>query len=273
VVNALARLDVLISLSMVAQRSGYCRPVFIMEPIIQATAMRHPMVELVPDISFVPNDIYLALEHHRHWIITGPNMGGKSVLVKQIALIVLMAHMGSYVPAASFTCGIFEMICFRSATSDRISKGISTFMMEMQETAYILNAATHRSLVVLDELGRGTSTHDGYAITYAVLDYLVRKIQCVTLLVTHYPQLKELVHIHWPLLQTAHMAYMETITTTNSIIFLFKLEDGIAERSYGLNVARLAHLHEDILQRAAYVSQRMEQRYILFQKLLSIYKP
>lgn len=271
----MARLDALMSLSIVAQQSGYCRPTLVSDPVIYGTALRHPIVESVLGTAFVPNDIHIAFEYQRHWIISGPNMGGKSVFVKQIALIVLMAHMGSYVPAASFTCGIFDMVCFRSGTSDHLLQGMSTFMVEMQETAHILKTATCQSLVVFDELGQGTATYDGCAIAYSVLDHLVRNIQCVTLFVTHYPQLDDLATLYQPLIQTAHMSYIETNQRQNtttaeshlSITFLFKLKYGMAKRSYGLNVARLARLPETILKCAAQVSSRMERQHIAFRNL------
>ncbi|KAI8849435.1 muts domain V-domain-containing protein [Chytridium lagenaria] len=257
-IRHIATFDCLMSLARVAGQPGYVKPMIVQEPIIEVTEARHPIVEsLMP--TYVSNDIHLNSEE-RCLLITGPNMGGKSSYIRQVALIVIMGQIGSYVPAASAKIGIFDAVFTRMGACDDISKGQSTFMKELSETSDILRQATHRSLVILDELGRGTSTHDGTAIAYATLKYMLTDIKCTTLFVTHYPTLGSLEESFSPLLKCCHMGFMEheNAETGAVITFLYKLTSGLATRSYGLNVAKLASLPDDVIATAKVQSERIE---------------
>jgi len=225
------------------------------------------MVEAVSSNPYVPNSIQLTEDGLRCLIITGPNMGGKSSYIRQTALIVIMAQIGSFVPAQSATLGVFDAVYTRMGASDDIGRGRSTFMVELQEAAHVLKYATKRSLVILDELGRGTSTHDGMAIAYATLHHVVTALQSCTLFVTHYPTLGELASTFATRINNVHMSYIENKTSEDEdstrdipiITFLYKVTNGIADRSFGLNVARLAHLPESIIQHAAIKSREMDE--------------
>jgi DNA mismatch repair protein MutS len=239
-------LDVLASLAEVAEREGYVRPVMTNEFDLSITAGRHPVVErMMPREKFIPNDIRLP-ENARMMILTGPNMSGKSTVLRQTGLIVLMAQIGSFVPAASATIGIVDRLFTRVGASDNLVRGQSTFMVEMSETSAILHTATERSLVLLDEIGRGTSTYDGVSIAWSVSEYLHDKVKCKTVFATHYHELTQLTDE----LVSACNYSVEVKEAGDGVLFLHRLVPGGANRSYGIEVGRLAGLPSAVLERA-----------------------
>jgi DNA mismatch repair protein MSH3 len=211
VVLALSSLDCIFSLTTVAKQDGYTRPT-IADPCecqqLQIVAGRHPVVEALLPEPFVPNDVNMGNKRHSVYILTGPNMGGKTSFARQVALISVMAQIGSFVPARSATITPFDAIYTRMGAADDDARGKSTFFVELQETSEILHLASSRSLVILDELGRGTSTHDGYAIAYATLQHIIAKLNCLTLFVTHYPALSHLEKVHPNTVQNYHMGFL-----------------------------------------------------------------
>ncbi|KAJ3284327.1 Mismatch repair protein msh3 [Borealophlyctis nickersoniae] len=258
-IQAVATADCLLSLMVVAGQPGYCKPDFVNESIIEVKEGRHPMVEQFLS-SYVPNSIEID-EHQRCLLITGPNMGGKSSYIRQVALIVIMAQIGSYVPAESARLGIFDAVYTRMGASDDISRQQSTFMKELQETSDLIRLCTPRSLVILDELGRGTSTHDGTAIAFATLKHLVDNVKSVSLFVTHYPVLGALERESGRRVRNMHMGFIEEGEEDDkTVVFLYKLTPGLAHRSYGLNVARLANLPGTLLETARLKSAEMEEK-------------
>ena len=191
--DQLARLDVLQALAELAVLRGYCRPVIQKAPVLEICGGRHPVLDITePDGTFVPNDTVADYDAKNLLLITGPNMAGKSTYIRQVALITLMAQMGSFVPATSAVVGIADRIFARVGASDELSRGQSTFMVEMTETARILNTATKRSLIILDEIGRGTSTYDGVSLAWAIVEFIHEKLQARTLFATHYHELTDL---------------------------------------------------------------------------------
>ncbi|KXS17684.1 hypothetical protein M427DRAFT_96714 [Gonapodya prolifera JEL478] len=253
-VEKIGILDCLASLATLAQQSGYTKPVFVDEAVIEVSEGRHPMVETIIS-NYVPNDIRLNSKE-RCLIITGPNMGGKSCYIREVALICIMAQIGSYVPAGSAKLGLVDAVYTRMGASDNIQKGQSTFMTELAETAEILQQASERSLVILDELGRGTSTHDGQAIAMATLSHIVTDVRSLTLFVTHYPSVGIMEKQFPGVARNAHMGYLEE--GGGEVVFLYKLTEGLAHRSYGLNVARLAGLPTTVLECAEGKASEME---------------
>ncbi|KAL4949555.1 muts domain V-domain-containing protein [Aspergillus filifer] len=263
-VQSLATLDCLNSLATIASQPGYVKPEYTEQTGIHVEQGRHPMVEQLLLDSYVPNDINLDSDKTRALLVTGPNMGGKSSYVRQVALIAIMGQIGSYVPAQSAKLGMLDAVFTRMGAFDNMLAGESTFMVELSETADILKQATPRSLVILDELGRGTSTHDGVAIAQAVLDYMVRTIRSLTLFITHYQHLAAMVH-SFPdnELRNVHMRFSESDSGTGTgedITFLYEIGEGVAHRSYGLNVARLANLPGSLLEMAKQKSAELEQK-------------
>ncbi|PLN75466.1 DNA mismatch repair protein Msh3 [Aspergillus taichungensis] len=260
-VLSLATLDCLLSLATIAEQPGYVKPEYTDHTCINVEQGRHPMVEQLLLDSYVPNDISLDTDQTRALLVTGPNMGGKSSYVRQIALIAIMGQIGSYVPAQSAKLGMLDAVFTRMGAFDNMLAGESTFMVELSETADILKQATPRSLVILDELGRGTSTHDGVAIAQAVLDYIVRTLHSLTLFITHYQHLSSMVH-SFPdhELRNVHMRFTESGTagSDENITFLYEVGEGVAHRSYGLNVARLANLPSSLLELAKEKSAELE---------------
>jgi len=253
--QALARLDVLSSLAEVAARYNYTRPHVNDGDVIEILEGRHPVVEqLRKEEPFIPNDAYLDAQGNHLLILTGPNMAGKSTYLRQVALIVLMAQMGSFVPAKRATIGLVDRIFTRVGASDNLAGGESTFMVEMNETANILNNATRKSLIILDEIGRGTSTFDGLSIAWAVAEYIAEKIGAKTLFATHYHELTELAST-LPGVQNYNVAIKEW---NDEIIFLRKIVKGGADRSYGIQVARLAGLPPEVLDRAKEILSNLE---------------
>lgn len=258
-VQALAILDCLLSLATIASQPGYVKPDYTDDVCIVIEQGRHPMVEqLLLDV-YVPNDTDLASDRSRALLVTGPNMGGKSSYVRQIALIAIMGQIGSYVPAESAKLGLLDAVFTRMGAFDNMMAGESTFMVELSETSDILKRATARSLIILDELGRGTSTHDGVAIAQAVLDHVVREKRSLTLFITHYQNLSALAKGYENgELKNVHMRFEETGDSGQEITFLYEVADGVAHRSYGLNVARLANIPESVIEVAAGKSEAME---------------
>ncbi|WWC87833.1 uncharacterized protein L201_002726 [Kwoniella dendrophila CBS 6074] len=248
----IAVIDCLMSLAQVAAASGYCKPKFVKEPELRIKAGRHPMVEMLRDDAYVPFDIDFSERDGTSKVITGPNMAGKSSCVRAVALIVCMAQIGSFVPATSVTLGVHDAVQTRMGASDEIGRGKSTFMVELSETSDILRTMTPRTLVILDELGRGTSTYDGVAIAYATLSHVAGK-GCNTLFVTHYPMVAEQLAREKPnQISNWHMAFDEIKLPDGSaeITFLYKLTKGLAEASFGVWCARLAGLPKSILENA-----------------------
>ncbi|KAL0947064.1 hypothetical protein HGRIS_013205 [Hohenbuehelia grisea] len=254
VTNKLAVADCLLSLAHVASKPEYARPKFAEENVLEIVDGRHPMVEELISSPVVPNSVFMGTSSPQSKIITGPNMGGKSSCVRMIALIVLMAQVGSYVPAASCTLGMFDSILSRMGASDDLARGRSTFMVEMSETSEILQLATPRSLVILDELGRGTSTFDGMAIASAVLEHLINQTLSKTLFITHYPAIANQLEKLFPKdVENLHMGYTaeQRIDGVKDVTFLYKLIRGMSNESFGVECGRLAGLPESILQTAA----------------------
>uniref|UniRef100_A0A8C8A1C2 MutS homolog 3 (E. coli) n=1 Tax=Oryzias sinensis TaxID=183150 RepID=A0A8C8A1C2_9TELE len=272
-ISHLATIDCLFSLAEVAQQGGYCRPKVCEDrPQIMIRDGRHPAIDLLmgEQNQFVPNHTDLQGDGKRTMIITGPNMGGKSSYIRQVALICIMAQIGSFVPASEACLGLLDGIYTRMGASDNIYKGRSTFMEELTEASEIISRATERSLVILDELGRGTSTHDGIAIAYATLEYFIRHVKSFTLFVTHYPPLCELERMYPDHVSNYHMAFLLNETHISSdtkdgdvqpefITFLYNLTEGAAGQSYGLNVAKLADVPDPILCTAARKAQELEK--------------
>ena len=255
--SAVAELDSLCSLASVAVSNGYCRPTVDDSGVLEIHDGRHPVVEKMrPDALFVPNDTYMGEKEGRAAIITGPNMAGKSTYMRQVALIVLLAQIGSFVPAKSARLGVVDRIFTRIGASDDLSAGQSTFMVEMTEVSDILHAATKDSLLILDEIGRGTSTFDGMSIARAVLEYCAdpKKLGAKTLFATHYHELTDMEH-SLPGVQNYNIAVR---ARGEEIIFLRKIVPGGADRSYGIEVARLAGLPEGVIARAKTILRELE---------------
>lgn len=246
--TALAIIDVLAAFARLAREKNYCRPIVDTSTTIEIKSGRHPVVETSTNEPFIPNDTYLDTTDHQILIITGPNMAGKSTYLRQVALIVIMAQIGSYVPARAARIGIVDKIFTRIGASDDLARGVSTFLAEMNETANILNNATSRSLVILDEVGRGTATEDGVAIAWATVEYLHGNEQFCprTLFATHYHELTRITD-HLPRTKNYSFLIREK---GDEVIFLRKLHPGPADKSYGIAVAKLAGLPEPVIRRA-----------------------
>ena len=255
---AIAQLDVLTSLAKLAADRGYIRPEFNSTGELLIVGGRHPVIEELlrqKGERFVPNDLCLEPGRQQLLLITGPNMGGKSTYLRQAALIVLLAQMGSFVPARQAKLPITDRIFTRIGASDNLARGRSTFLVEMSEVASILNHATPSSLVLLDEVGRGTATFDGLSIAWAVVEHLQKHTRARTLFATHYHELTELADL-LPAVKNVHVSVKET---PNEIIFLRRVEPGSADKSYGIEVARLAGLPRSVIERAREVLKKHEQ--------------
>ncbi|MEE2968194.1 MAG: DNA mismatch repair protein MutS [Verrucomicrobiota bacterium] len=254
--DALAEIDVLVSLAETARLFAYCRPVINNGKKLKIEGGRHPVLDQsTVDEKFVPNDAELNADSTRLIILTGPNMAGKSTYIRQVALLTLMAQIGSFVPAKSAEIGLVDRIFTRVGASDDLARGQSTFMVEMNETALILNNATESSLVILDEIGRGTATFDGLSIAWAVAEHLNDKIGCRTLFATHYHELTALSESRAGV-GNANVAVREH---NDKIIFLRKIVEGSADRSYGIQVARLAGLPPEIIKRSKSILAHLEK--------------
>ncbi len=273
--EVLATIDVLTSLAVLAVNGRYCRPEITTEPMLDIREGRHPVLDrLQPSGAFVPNDVWLGepsaarqteqetpdhpgREEHAPAtiaLITGPNMAGKSTYIRQAALLTVMAQMGSFIPAASARVGIADRVFARVGASDELGKGQSTFMVEMTETARILNSASKSSLVILDEIGRGTSTYDGISLAWAITEYLHDHVGCRTLFATHYHELTELP-------QTLNRCCNWNVAVheqAGEVVFLHKIVPGSADRSYGIHVARLAGIPREVITRADVILEQLE---------------
>jgi DNA mismatch repair protein MutS len=256
--RTLAELDVYASLAEVAMRYRYARPQLNEGDEIRIVAGRHPVVELtLRDEPFVPNDVTLSSDELIH-IITGPNMSGKSTFLRQVALVVLMAQIGSFVPAESATIGLVDRIFTRIGAQDEIAAGQSTFMVEMVEAANILMHSTRKSLIILDEIGRGTSTYDGIAIARAIVEHIHNhpRLGSKTLFATHYHELIELEE-YLPKVRNYNVAVLEQ---GGRVVFLHKIVRGGADKSYGIHVAQLAGIPKTVVHRAEEVLKELEER-------------
>ncbi len=288
---ALAQLDVLAALADLARARNYCRPQVVEEPVLRIIDGRHPVLDVVePEGKFVPNDTRIgqipaagdaacvasptdasrratappdaacsfAPDAGSILLITGPNMAGKSTYIRQVALLTLMAQIGGFVPAREATVGVADRIFARVGANDELSRGQSTFMVEMTETARILNTATPRSLVILDEIGRGTSTYDGISLAWSVVEYLHEHVRCRTLFATHYHELTDLEQslsgvTNW------NVAVREW---QDEVIFLHKIVAGAADKSYGIHVARLAGVPREVVERSKEILAQLEEEHL-----------
>ena len=255
--SLIAQLDTLCSFAAVAVKNNYCRPCVDESGVIEIQAGRHPVVEKMrSDALFVPNDTLMGAKEDRVSIITGPNMAGKSTYMRQVALIVLMAQVGSFVPAHDAHIGVVDRIFTRIGASDDLSAGQSTFMVEMTEVSDILRTATKNSLLILDEIGRGTSTFDGMSIARAVLEHCAERLKAKTLFATHYHELTALEQT-LPNVRNYNIAVR---ARGEDIIFLRKIIPGGADRSYGIEVAKLAGLPDSVLKRARAILEELESQ-------------
>lgn len=257
--KALAALDVIVSLASLARERGYCRPKLVNEPTLEIIEGRHPVLDaLEPAGTFVANDTVMDETHGQIQLITGPNMAGKSTFIRQTALLCIMSQVGSFIPARSATIGVCDKIFARVGASDEIGRGQSTFMVEMMETARILNQATAKSIVILDEIGRGTSTYDGMSLAWAITEYLHNQINCRTLFATHYHELTDLAD-SLDKVSNLNVAVREN---NGDVTFLHKIVPGAADKSYGIHVAKIAGVPKDVVRRAAEILKELENSVI-----------
>jgi len=253
----IGQLDCLCSFAQQAISANYCKPEIDDSFELEITGGRHPVIEkqLPLSESYVPNDVYLDRETQQIIMITGPNMSGKSAILRQTALIVLMAQMGSFVPAEAVRIGVVDKIFTRVGASDNISMGESTFMVEMNETASILNNLSERSLILLDEIGRGTSTYDGISIAWAITEYLhEHPSRAKTLFATHYHELNDMAET-FGRIKNFNVSVKEL---KNNVLFLRKLVQGGSEHSFGIHVARMAGMPQQVLRRANKILKKLE---------------
>ncbi len=254
---AMAQVDVLAGLAELAARHGYCRPEVVAEPVFEVEAGRHPVLDaILPRGEFVPNDTALD-DAGNLLLITGPNMAGKSTYIRQVALMAILAQVGSFVPAKRARIGVVDRLFARVGATDELSRGQSTFMVEMTETANILNNATRQSLVILDEIGRGTSTFDGVSLAWAIAEHLHDVVACRALFATHYHELVELEKTK-PRLRNANVAVGEA---DGEVVFLHRIAPGGADQSYGIHVARLAGVPAPVLDRAREILAFLEKQH------------
>ncbi len=257
--HALSHLDVLAALATLARDRNYCRPRMVEEPILLIFDGKHPVLETSEQSgTFVPNDARIDAMHGVIQLITGPNMAGKSTFIRQVALLTLMAQIGSFIPAKEATIGIADRIFARVGASDEISRGQSTFMVEMTETARILNMASRNSLVILDEIGRGTSTYDGISLAWAITEYLHDYVKCRTFFATHYHELTDLADT-FEGISNLNVAVREW---NDEIAFLHKIVPGAADKSYGIHVARLAGVPKEVVVRAREILADLEKTHV-----------
>ena len=258
IANSIASIDLFQSFAMAAMVNGYVRPEIVEENVLEITGGRHPVIERFVDVDFIENDLHLNNSDRRIMILTGPNMSGKSTYLRQNALIIIMAHMGSFVPASSAKIGVVDRIFSRIGMSDRLIKGESTFLVEMIETSRILHYSTPRSFVIMDEIGRGTSTFDGLSIAWSVLEYLLDPefSGCKVLFATHYHEITSLGDSY------GVVNYNATVKDwDNRVIFLRKIVQGCASKSYGVEVARMAGLPDSVIKRAKEILSDLESNY------------
>jgi DNA mismatch repair protein MutS len=256
--SVLAQLDVLSALAELAAHQNYCAPEIVSEPVLELREGRHPVLDAVmPRGEFVPNDTRLGPEEGLVLLLTGPNMAGKSTYIRQVALMVILAQMGSYVPARAARIGLVDKLFARVGATDELGRGMSTFMVEMTETANILNNATASSLVILDEIGRGTSTFDGVSLAWAITEHLHDVTGCRTLFATHYHELVDLEQTK-PRLRNANVAVSDQ---GGEIVFLHRIVPGGADQSYGIHVARLAGVPATVVERARAILDYLEKQH------------
>ncbi len=263
-----AEVDVYTNLAFIAYQNDYNRPLFNDEGILEMTNSRHPVIEkLLDSEKFIPNDVFLNNTDHLIALITGPNMAGKSTYLRQVGLLVIMAQMGSFIPAESANLPIIDKVFTRVGASDNLAFGQSTFLVEMLETANILNSATNKSLILLDEIGRGTSTFDGLSLAWAIVEYIhnYSKLKSKTLFATHYHELTELESI----LNGVKNYNISVKEWNDKIIFLRKIERGSADQSYGIQVAQLAGIPKRVIKRAKQILQNLEENEISPQGLIA----
>lgn len=252
----IANIDVFTSFATVAHINNYVKPNINTESKLDIKNGRHPVIEsIVGEENFVPNDTYLNGGENIINIITGPNMAGKSTYMRQTAIITLMAHMGSFVPADYADIPICDRIFTRVGASDDLSQGQSTFMVEMSEVSHILKNATDKSLVILDEIGRGTSTYDGISLAWSIVEYIEKHIKCKTLFATHYHELTELEN-EFKEVKNYSIAVKDD---GENIIFLRKIIDQAADKSYGIYVAKLAKLPDEVITRSSELLKDLEK--------------
>lgn len=258
VASKIAEIDLTLAFAKLSKKFRYTKPEVYKGYAIEIKNGRHPTVEGFMDTVFVPNDTYLD-ENRFFALITGPNMGGKSTYLRQVGIICLMAHMGCFVPADYAKIPLLDRVFTRIGASDDLTRGISTFMAEMQEVANILNTATKNSLILLDEIGRGTSTHDGLAIAWAVSEYILNNIKAKTLFATHYTELSKLASDH----SNAFNLTVRVEEEENTVKFLYKVVPGSADKSYGIYVAKLAGIPEDVVIRAKNLQEKFEREFLI----------
>ncbi|MDD4560593.1 MAG: DNA mismatch repair protein MutS [Candidatus Cloacimonetes bacterium] len=257
--DAIGEIDVFSSLAFLAWQNHYCRPIFTENRDLQIEAGRHPVIEkLMGEAEFIPNDTHLDYPDTCIALITGPNMAGKSTYLRQVGLLVILAQMGSYVPAKSIRMPIFDRVFTRVGASDNLAQGQSTFLVEMIETANILNSATPQSLILLDEIGRGTSTFDGLSLAWAIIEQIQKQIKALTLFATHYHELTEMENIY-PDVKNYNVAVK---LYNEQMIFIRKIERGGADQSYGIQVARLAGIPNRVIRRAQEILKNLEEHEI-----------
>ena len=266
--HGLARLDVLASLAALAAERRYCRPAVVEERILEIVDGRHPVLEQQLGSEFVANDTHFAADDSLS-LITGPNMAGKSTYIRQVALVVLLAQVGSYVPAKSATVGLVDRLFTRIGASDELHTGQSTFMVEMTETANILNNATDRSLVVLDEIGRGTSTLDGLSLAWAIAEHIAANLRCRTLFATHYHELTDLAHRF----RGVRNLNVEVREWEDQVVFLHRIVEGGTDRSYGIHVARLAGVPATVVARARQLLTELAVQHVGHNRAAQIERP
>lgn len=255
--DALADLDVLLGLAELAEERRYCRPKIVEEPVLEIEEGRHPVLDMMlRSGEFVPNDVFAGGDQGRLLILTGPNMAGKSTYIRQAALLLIMAQIGSFIPAKRATIGVADRVFARVGASDELSRGQSTFMVEMTETARILNLATERSLVILDEIGRGTSTYDGISLAWAIAEHLHDVVGARTLFATHYHELTQLTATA-PGARNLNVAVKEW---NDQVVFLHRIVPGAADKSYGIHVARLAGVPHEVNERAKEILAGLEAK-------------
>ncbi|MGH7729617.1 MAG: DNA mismatch repair protein MutS, partial [Vulcanimicrobiaceae bacterium] len=259
--DALAEIDVSAALAQVAGERGYARPEFAEESVLEIADGRHPVIEALGGDGFVPNDLHLGLECGRFIVLTGPNMGGKSTFLRQAALLVILAQIGSYVPARAMRLGIVERIFTRIGAGDDLASGQSTFFVEMSEAAQVLRRTTRRSLVLVDELGRGTGTVDGLAIAQAICEHLLRLSERLpmVLFATHFHELVALVDAH-PSVANFHVTAVENLARSGAPVFSHRVLAGSTSRSFGVEVAKMAGLPNDVIARAKELASALAER-------------